>query len=60
MTLFVGEFAVPVADATAAACLLLAEIHAAAHADPDTVPQPADRGRDAVDRVVPVPPAVAA
>jgi hypothetical protein len=60
VTLHVGEFAVPVADATAAACLLLAEIHAVAHADQATVPRAADRGRDAVDRVVPVPPALAA
>ena len=60
VTLYVGEFAVPVADATAAACLLLAEMHAVAHADPADVPQAADGGRDAGTRVVPVPPALAA
>lgn len=34
MVLCVGEFTVPIADAATAACLLMADMHAAAHPDP--------------------------
>lgn len=38
LVLCVGEFAVPVADATTAACLLMADMHAASHPDPAYTP----------------------
>lgn len=38
MVLGVGEFTVPIVDATAAACLLMADMHAAAHPDPAYTP----------------------
>ena len=34
MVLCVGDFTVPIADAATAACLLMADMHAAAHPDP--------------------------